>query len=772
MNSCASDWVSRNLWLIMTMVFLTVEAMAQEPVFRYVALPDTVSVKTVEVDQISITAMKQGSLLRTEPLASSVIGSGQIGLDGVSAVKDIQMSAPNFYMPDYGSRTTSSIYVRGIGSRIDQPSVGMIVDNLSIADKNMYDMDIPDVERIEIIRGPQSTLFGKNTMGGVINVTTLSPFAYQGIKVGFDYGDRNSCRLYTSILQKINSVGLAFTARYYHTDGFWRNSYTGRLTDKEDNAFFRLKAMYHKGFLKIENNFSFGILRQGGYPYAYVGNDESETHPDLIGQICYNEPCTYDRNGLLESLTVGYEWEKVSLTSVTGYQYLDDCMHLDNDFLPDCYFVMEQAKKRHDVSEDLVLKSRTNTRYKYLFGLYGSFSTCDMRAPVTFQEDGIEHLILDNVRPIYSEYGDLRWGNLQGKGSDRLCLNDDFTTNNVDVAMYHQSQLDLGGFSLTGALRVQMENIQMRYHCYADLNYSYFPYDSKKKPVEVRNKVDLNDVLEKQYWVFLPKFTAAYYFNDRRTSSVYASVSKGYKPGGFNTQMFSEVLQQKVRKEMGAGSDPDVRELTEYDPEQSWNYEIGGHYTSPSSSFSMDADLFYIDCHDQQLTVFPEGQTTGRMMTNAGKTRSLGVEVSMTYSPVERLTLSTSYGFTDARFTEFTSGGVDYAGKHIPYAPENTFSLRGQYALPVGKEGHSIVLSAVYSGAGRVYWDEANTLSQPFYSLFDWNVRYDADWWSVDLWMKNTFDSVYDIFYFESMNNRFLQHGRPRTFGVRFNCRL
>ena len=102
---------------------------------------------------------------------------------------------PNFYIPDYGSRMTSSIYMRGQGTRIDQPVVGMNIDNVPILTKENYDLDLLDIERIEVLRGPQSALFGRNTMAGVINVTTLSPFNFQGSRAMLAYSSGNSFRV-------------------------------------------------------------------------------------------------------------------------------------------------------------------------------------------------------------------------------------------------------------------------------------------------------------------------------------------------------------------------------------------------------------------------------------------------------------------------------------------------------------------------------------------------------------------------------------------------
>ena len=103
----------------------------------------------IAVDRVQITAIKQGSELRREAVAASVLSGRTLTMRGVSAVKDAMMDIPNLFMPDYGSRTTSSVYVRGMGARIDQPVVGMTVDNVQLADKNLYDTELQDIERNE-----------------------------------------------------------------------------------------------------------------------------------------------------------------------------------------------------------------------------------------------------------------------------------------------------------------------------------------------------------------------------------------------------------------------------------------------------------------------------------------------------------------------------------------------------------------------------------------------------------------------------------------------
>lgn len=722
------------------------------------------------VDPVAVTAVKHEQNLSKSAITSTVLDFKSIEQRGIGGIKDIITSAPNFYMPDYGSRMTSSIYVRGLGTRIDQPVVGMTVDNVPIADKNLYDTTLPDIERIEVLRGAQSTLYGRNTMCGVVNIYTLSPLRYQGIKIRAEYGSRNSYKVGASALFKHKAgLGSSVSAQFAHTDGYFRNQYNSSLLERSNNADLRTKFQWRKNFLSLDNTLAVSYLRQNGYPYSYVGaaDTNKEQHSDLIGKICYNDPASYNRFAVTEGLTARHDWERITLTSITAYQYLDDHMVMDQDFLPLSYFTLEQAKQQHDISEDIIIRSRTQSRYKWMAGAFAFYKHQAMQAPVTFLRDGIDNLILKNINEHSGYPGTYKWGRVDGSEGDSLLLGSDFITSTVGWALYHESTLEAGRWLFTLGVRLDSEHIAMRYHNFTDSYYTAIPNDSSKSPAEVALKIDDRDRLKKNFMEVLPKFTATYSLNSHNT--LYLSLSKGYKAGGFNTQMFSEVLQRRIKDYMGLYQELDVLDIITYDPEKSWNGEIGGHFSTNDRRFRADIALFWIECIDQQLTVFPAGQTTGRMMTNAGSTRSFGVEASLNYNPIEGLNFGASYGYTNARFRKFIDGVNDYAGNTIPYAPQNTLQLQASYTLQLGsKQFKALTFSLNGYGAGRIYWNESNSLSQPLYATLDGTVRLEGKRWAVDVWAKNITNSHYDLFYFESMGNSFLQRAKGATAGVRF----
>ena len=131
---------------------------------------------TIAVDRIQVTAIKQGMALRSQPVASTIVGERTIERGHVDALKALSQTVPNLHLPDYGSRMTSSIYVRGLGTRIDQPVIGLNIDNVPVMQKNDFDVELADAERIEVLRGPQSTL---PQSSGKDSICDNSPFAFK-----------------------------------------------------------------------------------------------------------------------------------------------------------------------------------------------------------------------------------------------------------------------------------------------------------------------------------------------------------------------------------------------------------------------------------------------------------------------------------------------------------------------------------------------------------------------------------------------------------------
>ena len=724
---------------------------------------------TIAVEEIRVTAVKQGLKLADRPVSASVFGRGESERRHIAALKNLSQSVPNLHIPDYGSRMTSSIYVRGLGARIDQPVVGLNVDNAPCMNKDAYDAELTDIDRIEVLRGPQSTLYGRNTMGGVVNVYTISPLDWQGVRAGAEYASGNTYKIRASLYEApTERLGISAGGYWASSDGFYENLHTGRLCDWERTGGGRVRLQWHPSRRwGVENTAAASRVRQGGYPYAYMGDDIiDDSGRTLIarGEIRYNDPSSYRRTSVSDALTVRYAGGRVAVAGITSYQFLDDRMDMDNDFLPLSYFTLTQQRREHVVTEDVVVRSAgSGSRYSWLTGLFGFWRSTRMEAPVEFRRDGIENLIVKNV----VEHTGIRPG-----FPSEFPLESRFAMPAAGAALYHESNLTAGRWLFTAGLRVDCEHTSLRYR------------SSTAESCSIGNVTiepfELADRLSQTFVEVLPKVAVQMRVGGGEANRVWASAAKGYKAGGFNTQMFSEVLQTALMERMhvyGSGSWT-VDDVVAYRPERSWNYELGAHLETEARNgrfASADVSLFWISCTDQQLTVFPRGAVTGRMMTNAGRTRSLGAEFAGR-AVLGRFAAAAAYGFTDARFTEYLydeAAGTDFAGKRVPYAPQHTLSASLTYTIPVGRRWlESLRLRVETEGAGPIYWNEENTARQSFYALLGASVRLEHRRWSVDLWGRNLADRRYGVFWFKSVGNEFMQFARPRTLGITLNINI
>ena len=709
------------------------------------------------LDEVSVTAIKSGGNRALRPEAVTVVGAAEVERLNILSMKEVSEIAPNFYIPAYGSRMTSSIYVRGIGARIDQPAVGLNVDNVSFLNKDNYDFDLVDIERIEVTRGPQCTMYGRNTMAGVVNIYTLSPMNWQGLRFSGEIAGGGTYRAALSAYRKFSPrLAMGLSANFSRFGGFFTNLYNGKKADAERGGSLRWKTVFNPSdLLHIENTAALSLSRQSGYPYK-----SAET-----GEINYNDTCFYRRTGVSDGLTLRCYLPGVTVSSITGLQYIDDNMTLDQDFLPLSYFTLTQKRREWAFTEDIVAESRSDRPYRWLAGLFGFFKRARMSAPVTFKETGIERLI-EHHRNQYNPQYPIKWD------TESFVLGSNFINPVYGFAAYHRSTYALDRLTLTAELRLDYEKTVLNYrsHCQT----SYTTYDATRPglpPVPYReHPVDIseNGRLSRDFLQLLPRLSVDYRLPLESRSSLYLTVAKGYKAGGFNTQMFSDVLQQSLMESMGLTSKYDVSEIVSYRPEKSWNYELGAHLDfAPALPLRADVAAFYIDCRDQQLTMFPEGTTTGRIMANAGKTRSAGVELALDYRPTRRWDLKASWGFTSAHFKEFNNGMNDFSGRRIPYAPKNTLFLGATFRLPVSLDWlRSVEIGANLRGVGDIYWDEANDDRQDFYALLGANLRLSHPRYSLELWAENLSGTRYETFRYVSIGNKFFQSGKPRQLGV------
>lgn len=687
---------------------------------------------------------------------------------GIASPKNLSAVVPGLNIPDYGTSMTSTIYVRGLGSRMDNPVIGLYVDDVPIIDKNCYDFSFTDIRRIDFLHGPQGTLYGRNSMLGVLSVETLSPTAYQGTRGIIEYGSASTLSAKLSAYK--GRFGL--TAAYGHTDGFFINEYDGSRCGLSDSFSARARFVGGVGRASLDNILTVSYIDQTGYPYRKLMAGE-------LLPVDYNDKSGYRRFFLMDGFRLKTEWRNWKISSVTSFQTLFDSMDMDQDFTPKSMFTLNQIQEQVAFTQEFIFKPKTHTVWwDSQTGLFAMVKLNKMSAPVRFLKDGIKSLILDNANSgIPQELGRL---NIQ---EENFLIYSDFDIALGNVAAYHESYFNTGRWTFTAGLRLDFEASRMRYDSGSDIHFIVSPAMSEYIPFST--KVDGTETV--RYAQLQPKLSVSYDATSERmrskglNMSLLASVSEGYRSGGFNTQIFSDVLQRKMMLGMmeslgvhldGKG-DLSTDGLT-YKPEICLNYEIGGKFRMRSAGHILESffTAYRVDCRNQQMTVFPYGNGTGRMMANAGRSRSLGVEAEASWM-WKGLSVSFAGSLMGARFVDYDDGRNDWSGNRIPYSPESTLYLRCGYKfLTRGRFLRSVSLNADINRSGRIYWNEAGDISQSPYSLIGADVRLTTS--KAELWLRgqNLAGTEHSVFYFKSVGNSFFQAGKPRRFTIGLSINL
>ncbi len=774
----------------------------------------TDSSRVIDLDEVVVVSQpKEQVRLRLQPVSSNVFGSEQLQQLNVRDLSQLSQYVPSFTMPAYGSRLTSSMYVRGIGSRVNSPAVGVYYDNIPLMSKAAFNNHFYMLDRVDILRGPQGTLYGQNTEGGLVRIYSKNPMNYQGtdIRLGIGTG------LYSNVEVAHHhrpSDKLAFTVAGFYSGlkGFTNNDIFAEKNDKSNEAGGKLRLIYQPNRkLAIDWTADYQYVNQNGFAYGeFQPFETSSVKPYTLRP---DDPATtimngYKRNMFNTGLNIGYNTEKLLFTSTTSYQYLKDQMLMDQDYMTPDYLQLHQDQKMNALTQEFVLRSHDKSRWQHATGIFGAYQWLHTDAPVYFGDAitaPIGNAITNAMRgamqqSMYPRMYQQMLEQMLAQGmpeavaakqaeaaanaavqkavegvsmSVEMGVPESFKTPTFNFAVFHESNLLLADrLKLTLGLRFNVDRVKIEYDALAYMNMTG---GTAERQATYHLTSHVQDSRSKTYTQLLPKIGLTYTF-DEKIGNIYAVVSKGYRAGGYNIQMFSDILQTDLNahQQDAMRGDYDVahtaadydaiEETIAYKPEESWNYEIGTHLNLFDSQVHFDLALYYMKIRNQQLSQMIPGSNYGRMMVNAGKSHSLGVEATLRGKAVDNaLDWGLTYGYTNAKFDEYE----DYKDNYVPYVPQHTLSAMIDYHF--GK----FTLGANLSGQGKTWWDEANTYAQKFYALLGAHADYNFGPVVVSLWGRNLTNTHYNTFAVASSaaggQRYFAQKGTPVQVGLDVN---
>ena len=605
---------------------------------------------TAQDQDIVVTARKREETLKDVPVAATAITGDVIEKRGFTSVKEVAQLTPSLNINSDGAGR-AFIAIRGVGTTlIDtvQPGVGIFVDGIYQPNTSYLNNPLTDVERVEVLRGPQGTLYGKNTLGGAVNVITRQPSNnFEGKAIASYAGPDNAWTAGGSISGPIIRDRLQARIAYTHQqqEGFIHNA----LLDKDQNP---LNTDAVSGTIRAEPvndvqltlNGYYTWVTGGAVPYAFVDGPTDYKDDVFLNATNYQ---FFKYRGLNAKL----EFPLGASTKVTAIGAYDRrgvrTNNADPDFTPADVLRNGATDDLKTSSAELRFDSQWTDRISTLFGLYYSHEARDKDSLVVAR--ATVPLLPPPFPPI---------------AITQVIGTQDFRRGDTYAAFGNIFWRPIDDLEVAFGLRLDHEKRTARGATGSDILIGTFELNQVDRPeLTPAEKQTLESTK------LLPKFTITKHWNPDLMT--YASISKGYRGGGFNP--------------------PEVpANIRTYKGDSAWAYELGSKYTSPDRRLSFAADVFYNDYTDYVglNSILRTGPSFTTIDLNSGDVTSYGIEIEGVFRPTRQWTLSGGGSLMHARLTNkdiyTATTGRTLASNRLSFQPDWNFSLNSDYVVPVG----------------------------------------------------------------------------------------
>jgi iron complex outermembrane receptor protein len=664
-----------------------------------------------------VTAQKEPADPQSLPLSLTTVAKPTLENAGIQIVSEAGVYGPNVWFSEFSARKLSNARFRGIGASPANPSVTTFFDGVPQLHANTSSIDLVDVDQVEFVRGPQSALFGRNALGGLINVTSARPSltTWSGnMSVPFANVDARDVRGNVSGPLVTDKLGTAVSLRYGRRDGYTVNDLTGNDLDsrsafagKGQLLWTPVRSWETRVIISGERDrdgdyalSDLGGLRQN--PYHTARDFEGYTHRDIFGTTILNR----------------HEGSSLTLTSTTGFLNWKTEDQTDLDYSPLPLVTRDNREESFQFTQEVRVASPSSApvrfsdraALKWQGGVFLFTQNYEQEAANNFTAGFLSPFLPFPVRQT----------------SPQADLDD------VGVGLFGQGVVTLSErVDLTAGLRFDYEQ--------KDAILGVFFTPAIAPPQQT--------VADESFSNVSPQFAAAFHLQPGKT--LYASVGKGYKAGGFNP-----------------ASPPGTES---YDEEHTWDFEGGVKTTWANGRVAANAAVFRIDWDDLQLNVpnlFVPGQF---YIANVGGATSSGVEVELNARVHPNVDVFGGIGYTKATFgDDAISSGVPVSGNTVPNTPDYTGSLGVQVSRTLTQGTLYGRGEVTFSGAFE--YDDLNTERQSAYSLANFRAGIRGRIVFVEGWIRNAFDTEYipvAFAYGPLAPSGFIgEMGRPRTFGI------
>ncbi len=673
------------------------------------------------LNEVLVTAQKREELLQRLPITITALSERDVTDYRLWNSKDITGIVPNLYSADPGDKRNVTA-IRGITTTSYDPAVATYIDGVNQFGLDTYISPLFDIARIEILRGPQGTLYGRNAMGGVINIITKEP----GNKIGgfaeVNLGNYGSQRYSAGIKAPLIKDKLYFgaSALYDGLSGFYTNEFNNQKYDRQhsiiSNYYLKYIANYKWAVTlnaKLNNN-----RNNGPFPLVF-GVEDAFAAPYKLSQ---NALTKIIDNTFNTSLSVNYSGSRFNFQSQTAYQsnYRYYTLPIDADFSPyDALTLNNNYGKDWNnvkvVTQEFKFSSPASTTAKlnWTAGTYLFYQESPVKQALHFGRDGDSTLAFSSS---------INTSKAKGNG----------------IALYGQGTYNITHkFDITGGLRYD----------YEDKNQSVLGEYQIDGTPPFTTRPDTSASVN--FHAVTPKVSLAY--NASTGHLLFATYSRGYRVGGLTP----------------LSSDPSQPALYAFKPEYSNNIEAGIKNTFFSNRLILNLTAFYTTVTNAQVPtlVLPDAVTITR---NTGKLTSKGVEAELNTTPVKGLEINYSAGYTDAKYKslKLSQNGEenDLKGKRQIFTPDLTSMLAAQYSFDIAKaQDMKIVLRGEWKYIGTQYFDLSNSIKQSPYNLLNTRFGLSAKNFEIMFWGRNLTKKKYIAYAYDFGA---IHLGDPETYGA------
>ena len=667
---------------------------------------------------VTVTAQKEPADPVTLAVAVTALQADLLAAAGVTFISDAAMFSPNTQFTEFTARKLSNARIRGIGASPANPGVVTYVDGVPILHANASSFDFVEVGQVEFVRGPQSALFGRNALGGLINIASVVPSTTKWTgQATVPFGSDNMLEFRGNASGPLGSdklaagIGVAYSKR----DGFTQNTVTGNDVDSREGFAAKgqvlwtpTKAWEVRAILSGER------ARDGDYALndlTAVRTDPFKVARDFEGHT--------DRDLFNTTVQANYKGGKVTFANTMGFIRWKTFDATDLDYSPMPLATRQNEEKATQFSDEVRFASAPTAP----IGLGGDIKL-RWQAGALFFTQGFDQSAFNTFAPfVLSPFVGVPVVNT----SPQAALDD------VGVGIYGQGTVSFGSrVDVTAGVRFDQENRD------AELLTAYNPMI--QAPISVNESRTFKDVS--------PQIAAAVRLTEN--SILYGNVSRAFKAGGFNPVSPLDAIV--------------------FEEEHAWNYEGGVKVRDGAGRFNASAAFFAIDWTDLQLNLPMPGAPGQYYIDNAGGATSRGVEGEIDVRLVAGLDVLAAVGFTRARFNDgIMLGADDISGNKIANTPAFTTLFGAQYSRQMGAKWRWFGRVDIAT-TGAFEYDEQNTQRQDAYTLTNIRGGIRCKGLIVEGWVRNAFDTRYVplAFLFPGFTpSGFLaEPGSPRTWGI------